>query len=97
MPGAPGGFTVMADTFATLNATSLASSLTTEASPSDMLDAQLDYLQLKNDGAIFRFLKCVFLKCTADMLFCKNTPLCMIHSLHRSPRLLSSVSKSVEV
>lgn len=57
MPDAPGGFTVMADTFATLNATSLASSIGADASPADVLDAQLDYLQSRKDGILFNFLK----------------------------------------
>lgn len=48
----------MADTFATLNATSAASQIAPDAAPADVLDAQLDNLQSRHDGAILGFLKC---------------------------------------
>lgn len=69
----------MVDTFSTLNATSLAASISPESSPADMLDAQLDYLQSRQDGAIFDFLKCESRYYVTTAIPGQISALCAVH------------------
>ena len=57
-----GGYTVDAnDTFANetcMDATNVAKRLRPNASNTEILEAQLDYMHARSDGNIFNFLKC---------------------------------------